>query len=1052
MDNNYELDYSAFIRSIKRNTDTPHSFLLGAGASISSGIQSAGDCIWEWKKDIFLSMNPNASDFYHDIKNVSVRNGIQTWIESEGIIPQLPYQNEYSYYVEKAYPIPDDRRKYFQNLISGKEPYIGYQLLCLLCQHEIVKAVWTTNFDGLFEKSAHKANLTPIAITLDSKDRIYRNQSKNEVLSIALHGDYKYSTLKNTSKELDAQESEFIEALARYHVDKNLIVIGFSGRDKSLMDALQKAFSQAGSGRLYWCGYGHEINNNIESLITSARNTGREAYYIPTEGFDKTLLHLSKACIENNGDSRILLDEILSSSNSNDYVNSKFTIPTDKVDKYVKSNLHPILFPKEVFQFKLNFGEERPWAFIKSHIKDKETSAVPFKNSVYAISTISELRKIFHENIEDEILRTPISVHDIKKVSAFRALMLSTVVKFLSKPNNFASNNKNKIWILNSSKSENINGQVIKIHRAVKLSLVIGNKTQYGYLSLIPTIHLTSDGEITKAHKQELSKLSLEKLFNHKYDAYLEWWRNLFFKVAKMKFEFPEHSGSGFSFAISKSTSFGEILVLDNNYRSFKPNSFDKRLAQHKGIQYLEPQLIFRNNNNLNDKKDFHPMRALTNSKPWDYHLNGKIYTNEVKLSVICSNKYSDQFSNFLAEINLFQKASHNPDYLLDFPGFSKTFNLPLNIPQANSELWYDIVVEDEGNIKSTSLKLARSITAKIEQLSNIQGGSIIVIFIPAEWHLYRKYDIEGEKFDLHDYIKAFSASRGIATQLIEEKTINNGLKCQTCWWLGLSFYVKSFRTPWILNNPESETAYAGIGYSISGSKEDTEIVIGCSHIYNSNGEGLKYKLSRVDDYVIDSQSNPYLSYDDAFQFGISIRELFYSSMNSQPKRVVVHKRTRFTKDEVKGITDSLKQANIQEIDLVEINYESDARFLATKVFQGKMSVDGFPVSRGTCIIIDSTSALLWTHGIVPSVRNPRYKYYLGGRSIPSPLKVTKHYGNSNIGTIASEILGLTKMNWNSFDLYTKLPATINSSNQIAKIGKLLSRFEGKTYDYRLFI
>ena len=43
-------------------------------------------------------------------------------------------------------------------------------------------------------------------------------------------------------------------------------------------------------------------------------------------------------------------------------------------------------------------------------------------------------------------------------------------------------------------------------------------------------------------------------------------------------------------------------------------------------------------------------------------------------------------------------------------------------------------------------------------------------------------------------------------------------------------------------------------------------------------------------------------------------------------------------------------------------------------------------------------------------------------------------------------------MNWNSLDLYSKLPSTIDSSNQIARIGKLLSRFEGKSYDYRLFI
>ena len=110
-----------------------------------------------------------------------------------------------------------------------------------------------------------------------------------------------------------------------------------------------------------------------------------------------------------------------------------------------------------------------------------------------------------------------------------------------------------------------------------------------------------------------------------------------------------------------------------------------------------------------------------------------------------------------------------------------------------------------------------------------------------------------------------------------------------------------------------------------------------------------------------------------------------------------------------------------------------------------------FPISRGTCIVTNNHTALLWTHGIVPSVRQ-NYKFYLGGRSIPAPVKITKHYGETNINVIATEILGLTKMNWNSLDLYSKLPATIDSSNQIARTGKLLSRFEGKTYDYRLFI
>jgi hypothetical protein len=39
---------------------------------------------------------------------------------------------------------------------------------------------------------------------------------------------------------------------------------------------------------------------------------------------------------------------------------------------------------------------------------------------------------------------------------------------------------------------------------------------------------------------------------------------------------------------------------------------------------------------------------------------------------------------------------------------------------------------------------------------------------------------------------------------------------------------------------------------------------------------------------------------------------------------------------------------------------------------------------------------------------------------------------------LCAEILGLSKMNRNTFDLYTKVPATLQSSGGIARIGSLL--------------
>ena len=1052
MTENIQLEYDAFLRSFKRNVDVPHSFLLGAGASISSGVQSAYDCIWEWKKDIYLSKNINSAEFYKNYKNESVRKSIQNWLDNQGKYPLLDSAEEYSFYAEKAYPIADDRRKYFFSLIENKEPYIGYKLLSLLSEHNIVKSVWTTNFDGLIVRSAHQNRLTPIEITLDNSNRIYRNQSNKELLTIALHGDYKFSTLKNTEKELDNQYETFKEQFSNYHIDKNLIVIGYSGRDKSLMDAISLAFSKKGSGRLYWCGFGDQINEEISELILKIRESGREAYYISTDGFDKTLIHLSKSAFEGNTVIEKQIQDALETSKDDEYFKTEFSLSFTKTDKYIKSNLHPVTFPKEIFQFEIDYKEEKPWGFLKEKTKDTNICAVPFKGKVYAIGALTDIDKTFKNHLKSEIKREPISKYDVENVSAFNSLMLKTILKYFSEKLEIDTNFKDKIWLKNSeSKYGNIN-----IHKALLLSFYFDSNRNFAYLSFIPAIHLTSADEISKQQKQLISKGQLEKLYNNKYDELLSFWNGILFQNQKLKFEYPENSGTGFEFQISSNTAFGEINVLDPNFRTYNPNNYNKRQTQFKGVQFLEPQLIFRNIATDIEFKDYHPMRGLVNNRPYDVNLNGVIYSNEVNLSVICGSGYSNRFYDFLSKLQVKHSTENiNPDYLIDYPGFSTAFNLPINIPAfENNEKWIDIDFKANNELTNheNAIKLARLITSKIEQIANTQSQSTVVIFIPDEWQPFESYINEGESFDLHDYIKAFSATRGISTQLIREDTLDDKLKCQIYWWLSLSFYVKSLRTPWILNSQEKNTAYAGIGYSISRIQDKSEIVIGCSHIYDSNGQGLKYRLSKIDNYFLDKQNNPYLSFKDAFQFGVSIRELFYQSLDKLPERVVIHKRTRFTEDEINGIKASLNKAGIKKIDLIEINYEADARFVAMSVYQNNLHVDKFPISRGTCIVTNKHTALLWTHGIVPSVRQPNYKFYLGGRSIPAPIKIIKHYGESDINTIATEILGLTKMNWNSLDLYSKLPSTIDSSNQIARIGKLLSRFEGKSYDYRLFI
>jgi argonaute-like protein implicated in RNA metabolism and viral defense len=183
---------------------------------------------------------------------------------------------------------------------------------------------------------------------------------------------------------------------------------------------------------------------------------------------------------------------------------------------------------------------------------------------------------------------------------------------------------------------------------------------------------------------------------------------------------------------------------------------------------------------------------------------------------------------------------------------------------------------------------------------------------------------------------------------------------------------------------------------------------------------------------------------------GEQIRELFFESRFALPRRVVIHKRTRFTKDEQLGLKEGL--SGVLQIDMLEITIDDALRYIASTVDNnGSLHEDNYPVSRGSVVRLDDFSALIWVHGVTFAVNNSR-RYYQGKRRIPAPLCIRRHSGQSDIRDLSAEILGLSKMNWNTFDLYTKLPATVQSSNEIARIGSLLGQFQPRTYDFRLFI
>ena len=1047
------LKFDEFIRSLKQNKDTTHSLLLGAGASVESGIPSASECIWDWKHEIFTSQNPTSADAFKNIKMDNVRVAIQNWLDAQMIYPAANSDREYSFYAEKAYPIDDDRRKYFQHLIENKNPSLGYHLIAMLAEIGWIKSVWTTNFDGLSLKTAHQYSLTPVEITLESENRIYRQDVDKELLCISLHGDYKYGELKNTASELDAQSDILIKGLQYELAKRNLIVIGYSGRDKSLMAALKDAYSQPGAGRLYWCGYGTICPPAVEELLDSVDANGRHGFYIPTDGFDKTMLLLSRHCMSNSPTFLSRIDALLNTlGECKDLTSTPFEASKGTLRKIVKTNLYPVSFPSTCYQFKVNYAtDEKSWDFCKN-LSKYNIMAVPYKDLVYAWGEKGKIAEVCLKRLVGNIEVTPFTRELVLQNKTFRELLLKTITRILAERNGF-SFSKDKIWDSKDTKNAifyRISNRPIHAYMGVRLSLEFDYK--YTYLSFVPAYHFRDSDKYTRDVIKSFADLFSTRVNGSKpnlsINNYIDQWTSVLIGTTAAKVDFPAKQEDKFSFAFGPNSALIGINSNSASYSIQLPTSINRRRLIMNGIECRDPELAFFNSQQNKMVNDFHPMRGLTQNCPFDFALNDKVLRSSINIGVLCPQNHSSKFYEFLNELNCRHSVNFNVDYVLPFPGFYDAFNVGLNIPLTTAPQWLNMNTTNNTDIKIAAKEFGRSIISELEKLSS-QQTDVVLIYIPKEFEWLTSFSDDFENFDLHNFVKAYAAQKSIATQFVREKTIESELRCQIMWALSLAIYVKSCRIPWVISGLRNDTAFAGIGYSINKSTAGTDVVVGCSHIYSADGQGLKYKLSKLNDFVLDRKKNPFLSENEAYKLGLNIKELFYKSFTELPKRVVIHKRTPFKKEEIDGLVKCLSSAGITDIELLEINYEDDIRCFE---FSKDFCIDGFPVRRGLCFPLSADVMLLYTHGIAPSIRNPNFKYIQGGKTIPLPLKIVKHYGAGDMAQIASEILGLSKMNWNSFGLYSKLPCTIESSNEIARIGWLLSQYEGSIYDYRFFM
>ena len=270
-------DLARYMRN-RSDTDIPsYTMLIGAGCSITSGVKSAGTIIDDWKREISESNNIS----YEKIDEYLQK---QSWYDE---------RYAYSCLFEKQYDQQSQRRAFIERIVSDKAPSIGYAYLVKLIENCYVNTVFTTNFDDLLNEAFYRfaSNcIRPIVCAHDSAISSITVTSKRPKI-IKLHGDYLFENIKNTTRETESLDVNMHNKFMEFAKDFGLVVIGYSGTDRSIMDILTQLIKddEYFKNGIYWCvRKGDSISDELARLLWKDR-----VYTVEIDGFDELMAELN---------------------------------------------------------------------------------------------------------------------------------------------------------------------------------------------------------------------------------------------------------------------------------------------------------------------------------------------------------------------------------------------------------------------------------------------------------------------------------------------------------------------------------------------------------------------------------------------------------------------------------------------------------------------------------------------------------------------------------------------------------------------------------------
>ena len=508
-------------------------------------------------------------------------------------------------------------------------------------------------------------------------------------------------------------------------------------------------------------------------------------------------------------------------------------------------------------------------------------------------------------------------------------------------------------------------------------------------------------------------------------------------------------------------------------------------------INYIpEEDLIF---GGQQQEKD--PRIGLKYFGPYHYPSETNILEN-IKIGIIGDKPMLEKTKKIIDLLKGPIKCNESNKWLYpDFPGVSKNtkFSCSLQISKNWQETILQYEIEKILKIRDVNERIGAAVNLYIRKIENIieedNPPHVIICGVPHDIEEYcgisektrgakkpkqiplekkiQRFKQENQRFldewgiiiekkeNKKEYTKGYdfrNALKGrvmalrypVPIQLLKESTADGIIKydqlsnkktqppASFAWNFSTALYYKANGKPWRLAKLRQDTCYVGISFYKDKLSYNKNIQTSMAQVFTHNGEGLVLRGTEV--YVDEKTNEPHLSKQQAKDLLSSALKMYIKKSGRTPSRVVIHKSTLFSDPEVEGFSEAIGKLKRDFVTISKRN--KGIRF---------MRIGSYPVLRGTLISLTEREHIFFTSGYIPRLRT-----YPGHR-IPSPLYIV-HDGDTEIVEICKEILGLTKLNWNTTSFSTELPITLEFARKVREILSELKKDAPLQNHYRFYM